>query len=79
MLIIAVIYGSGKFWGGKLLGFIGINFDNSKKQYIGKSNDEKSCKVCSGNGCNRHRQNIHNIHVKVPRDFDVALQNVIYN
>ncbi|KAK0097139.1 hypothetical protein PV326_003144 [Microctonus aethiopoides] len=77
MLIIAVIYGSGKFWGGKLLGFIGINFDNSKKQYIGKSNDEKICKICSGSGCNRHRQNIHNIHVKVPRDFDIALQNLL--
>ncbi|XP_015608100.1 sorting nexin-14 isoform X2 [Cephus cinctus] len=38
---------------------------------------KESCGVCGGNGCKRHRPSQYNTRIKVPKDFDDALEELL--
>lgn len=40
--------------------------------------DRNSCWVCNDNGCKRHKLSQDSIRAKVPKDFDNALEQVLY-
>lgn len=63
-------------WGLRILDYLGIKLGIDESEDGPRSKVDGACRVCSGSTCNRHKATVHNTHVKVPKDFDVALQNV---
>jgi hypothetical protein len=52
-----------------------FNIINDK--FISKYEMKASCSVCSNNNCKRHKLLPHSTKIKVPKDFDQALEQVI--
>lgn len=75
-LVIGVLYFVGALWGTRILCYAGIYLHYAGDKFTEQWKGDKSCKVCSGNSCNRHKPTAHSTQVKVPKDFDNALQHV---
>ncbi|XP_012271513.1 sorting nexin-14 isoform X2 [Orussus abietinus] len=63
--------------GMQLLCFVGANLKTIQKKSVVQGNAEESCGVCGGDACKRHRPSLHSTQVRVPKDFDAALENLL--
>ncbi|CAD6221169.1 GSCOCG00005067001-RA-CDS [Cotesia congregata] len=72
-----VLFNIGRFWGEEILERIIILLKLDKKFSSNKFNSNKTCKVCRGDNCKRHKPSVNNSHVKIPKDLDSALQNLL--
>ncbi|XP_034949183.1 sorting nexin-14-like [Chelonus insularis] len=73
------LYIVGRFWTDELISFVRTFLIRNKQQYINKLINNEACKVCRGDDCNRHRPSIYNTQVKIPKDLDAALHNLLEN
>ncbi|XP_043278854.1 sorting nexin-14-like isoform X2 [Venturia canescens] len=76
-VLIGVFYVIGLLWGTKILHYAGIYLRYNDNKNCQKSSNQDFCRVCGGNSCNRHKPSLHNNQVKVPKDFDHALQKLL--
>ncbi|XP_015120407.1 sorting nexin-14 [Diachasma alloeum] len=74
---LVLLYGVSALWSVQILEYLGVKFRTDRTGDTYKSKDDGVCRVCSGSACNRHRPSVFNTHVKVPKDFDTALQNLL--
>lgn len=52
-------------------------FNITNDRFITKYEIKDSCNVCNNNSCKRHKLLPHSTKIKVPKDFDQALEQVI--
>ncbi|XP_008560799.1 sorting nexin-14 [Microplitis demolitor] len=76
-VVVIILYNIGRFWGEKIIERVNLLLKFNKKFNTDKSDSNKKCKVCCGDNCNRHKPSINNSHVKIPKDLDSALQNLL--
>ncbi|KAF7990048.1 hypothetical protein HCN44_008722 [Aphidius gifuensis] len=76
--IICSLFIIGDIWGIKIIKLIDDWIKNNVNKNIDKPEDNnKKCKVCNEHSCNRHRPSGYFGDVKVPKDFDYALKNLL--
>ncbi|XP_011314371.1 sorting nexin-14 [Fopius arisanus] len=76
-LVIILTYSVSALWGVTILDYLGVSVNTHLPGDVCRPRDDGACRVCSGSACNRHKPSVYNTHVKVPKDFDVALQNLL--
>lgn len=76
----ASIYAISSFYAVQLIRCIDnllVRFNIINDNFITKFEIKDSCSVCSNNTCKRHKLLSHSTKIKVPKDFDHALEQVI--
>ncbi|XP_058798225.1 sorting nexin-14-like [Phymastichus coffea] len=74
-VFLSALYIIGLFWGVQLISFIQSTSTSSSNT---KSTNDELCRVCGNNQCKRHSKLPHlNPIPKVPKGFDVALENFL--
>lgn len=76
----AGIYAISSFYAVQLIRCIDnllVRFNIINNNFITKFEIKDSCSVCSNNTCKRHKLLSHSTKIKVPKDFDHALEQVI--
>jgi len=82
VFIVASIYIIASFYAVQLVQYIDsllTKFNIINDKFIARYEIKDSCSVCSKNTCKRHKLLPHSTKVKVPKDFDHALEQVINN
>lgn len=80
MFIVAGVYAISSFYAVQLVQCIDnllVRFNITNDKFITRYEIKDSCSVCSNNTCKRHKLLPHSTKIKVPKDFDHALEQVI--
>lgn len=78
--MVASIYVISSFYAVQLVQCIDnllVRFNITNDKFITKFEIKDSCSVCSNNTCKRHKLLPHSTKIKVPKDFDHTLEQVI--
>lgn len=80
VFIVAGIYGITSFYAIPLLQYVDSllrKYNIVNNRFIASYEIKDLCSVCNSNSCKRHKLLPHSTKVKVPKDFDHALEQVI--
>ncbi|KAL6264772.1 hypothetical protein P5V15_004870 [Pogonomyrmex californicus] len=80
VFIVAGIYVIASFYAIQIAHFVDvllIKFNITNDKFITRHEIKDSCSVCSNNTCKRHKLLPHSTKVKVPKDFDQALEQLL--
>ncbi|KAM0734453.1 Sorting nexin-14 [Formica fusca] len=80
VFIVASIYAISSFYAVRLVQCIDnllVRFNITNDKFIAKFEIKDSCSVCSNNTCKRHKLLPHSTKIKVPKDFDHTLEQLL--
>lgn len=80
IFVVASIYAISSFYAVQLIRCIDnllVRFNIINDNFITKFEIKDSCSVCSNNTCKRHKLLSHSTKIKVPKDFDHALEQLL--
>lgn len=80
ILIVCCLYITSVFYGLVILEYVGValvNLNAISDSFNPTYESKDPCSVCSNNRCKRHKLLPHSTKVKIPKDLDHALEQVI--
>ena len=80
ILIVCCLYITSVFYGLVILEYVGValvNLNAISDSFNPTYEIKDPCSVCSNNSCKRHKLLPHSTKVKIPKDLDHALEQVI--
>ncbi|CAL1674633.1 unnamed protein product [Lasius platythorax] len=80
VFIVAGVYAISSFYAVQLVQCIDnllVRFNITNDKFITRYEIKDSCSVCSNNTCKRHKLLPHSTKIKVPKDFDHALEQLL--
>ncbi|XP_006608646.1 sorting nexin-14-like isoform X1 [Apis dorsata] len=77
VLIICCLYITSIFYGLVILEYLGVDLNALSDTFKPTYEIKDPCSVCSNNSCKRHKLLPHSTKVKIPKDFDHALEQLL--